>query len=109
MHVRVILAWTNDSSEKITLDLCCDQSGNASSRWVISGWMGRLNQPDELYPFLLYPKTGEMDFGAFATQAERFASLNLMKKPIAVGEYVTYCEDNEESTYRIERVEPVEY
>lgn len=103
--VRVVLDYIppdrtpSPPDHRITAQLVLDSEDRMDHHAGIGfGFYGSLKSP-ELYPFVI--QQGEL---RFSPNDETDVRWNLQDHAIRVGEFVTYVENNEESTYEIVEV-----
>ena len=110
LHVRVRLLWTEAKTKDDKLDnqITVDLAINRMTRLPVGKHpvFGIYGSPlrAEVYPFILQVD-GTLDYGGNAgTGSDRFDSLNLLDRKVAIGELCTYESTQEEVCYRVESV-----
>jgi hypothetical protein len=106
---RLMLRYADDPSGNVIVDVLMDDRRHWISRVPTGGWWGRI-ATREMWPFTLLAD-GRMDFGSDSddppTDKERYATIDLADRILAVGEAFTLHYYGETWPMTLERVTDV--
>ena len=110
--VRVVLMPKDADADtagdrQIILDLKIDSDTNTSTGpFPAFGRVGDFRKPDTLYSFTLMGD-GRMDYGAYASDAQRQDKLEIRTAPLSVGGEVSYKVGDASHAYTVASLTPL--
>jgi hypothetical protein len=103
---RLMFRYADDPNGNVVVDVLMDDRRHWLARVPTGGWWGRIHT-NEMWPFILL-SDGRMDFGSAADDpadnADRYASIDIEDRILAVGEQFVLAYHNELWPMTLDRI-----